>query len=45
MQQTAAINTRKLKKADCRVDFFFMVEVHWSVEFWIFALRLEGSTL
>jgi hypothetical protein len=26
-QKTAAIKTRKLKKADCEVDFFFMDEV------------------
>jgi hypothetical protein len=26
-QKTAAIITRRLKKADCEVDFFFMDEV------------------
>jgi hypothetical protein len=26
-QKTAAIKTRRLKKADCEVDFFFMGEV------------------
>jgi hypothetical protein len=27
-QKTEAIKTRRLKKADCEVDFFFIVELH-----------------
>src|SRR4029077_13991790 len=33
------IKTRGLKKPNCEVDFFFIVEVHWSARFLIDTIR------
>ena len=30
-----AIKTRRLKKADFEVDFFFIVELYWRLGFWL----------
>src|SRR6516164_3639565 len=38
-QRTEAIKTRRLKKADCDVDFFFMLELHLNRPFSIKAPR------
>ena len=31
-QNTEAVKMRRLKKADCEVDFFFIVELHWRMK-------------